>query len=324
MSMPSELNSRSTLAVWIGGALLASAPLAAWFVQDDSFVASGRESYSALVSPRNSTAAAVTKVSTIKPTITTGKQDDEVAKALGARPGESHMQAAIRWSHESLARVKQIPGYSARLITRERVDGALQEEGQLNIKVRHEPFSLYLAFEAPRKAKGQECIYVAGKNDGKMLAHACGLKHQLLGTLALKPASSMAMNGNRHPVTDVGIRRMLEKFIEIGEREAGISECSVTLAAPRIINGRECECMEFTHPDRREQLLYYKVRVFIDPQWDLPVRFESYDWPISPAAEAPVLEEYTYENVVLNTDFSDNDFDVQNPAYQFSRRRSSK
>ena len=58
--------------------------------------------------------------------------------------------------------------------------------------------------------------------------------------------------------------------------------------------------IESTHPVRRPEFLHYRVRVFIDQELGLPIRFEAYDWPKHPRSEPELVEEYSYIQFKLN------------------------
>ena len=56
------------------------------------------------------------------------------------------------------------------------------------------------------------------------------------------------------------------------------------------------------------------VRVFIDQELGLPIRFEAFDWPKHPGSEPELIEEYSYMHLKLNVGLRDIDFDVSNSA----------
>ena len=66
------------------------------------------------------------------------------------------------------------------------VDGKLIGPEHMFTKVRHQPFSVYMHFIGPEKKKGQEALYVAGANNGKMVAHAGGRFGIILPTVLLR------------------------------------------------------------------------------------------------------------------------------------------
>jgi hypothetical protein len=86
-----------------------------------------------------------------------------------------------------------------------------------------------------------------------------------------------------------------------------------------LVGSMRCTMIESTHPNRRPAFLHYRVRVFIDQELGLPVRFEAYDWPKSSQSEPELLEEYTYMHLKLNVGLRDIDFDTSNAEYSFGR-----
>ncbi len=77
--------------------------------------------------------------------------------------------------------------------------------------------------------------------------------------------------------------------------------------------------IETTHPREDPDFLFYQVRVYIDQELGLPIRFEAYDWPDGPDAEPVLVEEYSYTDLKVNVGLSDHDFDVSNAGYAFGR-----
>ena len=66
--------------------------------------------------------------------------------------------------------------------------------------------------------------------------------------------------------------------------------------------------------------MFHLARIYVDQQYNLPIRYEAYDWPKEPGAEPQLIEEYTYLDLKLNNGFTDADFDIRNPNYQFKGR----
>ena len=239
-------------------------------------------------------------------------------EAAATTPAAQHpLMPAVTRARQSLEQIAHIQDYSATLVKRERIDGELLEHEYMFVKVRHQPFSVYLYFLAPAKFKGQECLWVEGKNNGNLMAHPNGLKARLIGTVSLRPDSMIAMQGNRYPVTQLGIKRLTERLIEVGQNDLRFGECQVKTLAGAKINNRDSTCYEVVHPTPRKEFLYHIARIFVDTELNIPVRFEAYDWPTQPGGEPPLIEEYTYLNVKLNNGFTDADFDPANPKYQF-------
>ena len=226
---------------------------------------------------------------------------------------------AIKLAREGLQSIRaNIKDYSCTMIKRERVGGELGEHQYIFMKVRHEPFSVYLLFMAPEAVKGQEVLWVDGRNDGCMLAHAGSGVKAMMGTVAIKPDSMIAMDGQRYPITEIGVQNLAQRLVEVAEHDAQFGECDVNFFPGSKVNGRVCTCIQVSHPAPRRNFRFHLARVFIDDELKIPVRFEAYDWP-PVAGEQPVLmEEYTYMNVKLNNGFTDADFDTKNQTYKFT------
>ncbi len=242
---------------------------------------------------------------------------------LSGAKGEHPLLPSVRWAKTCLERINKVQDYSATLVKRERIGAELGEHEYLFVKVRHKPFSIYIYFLGPTKVKGQEAIFVEGKNDGKLAAHPNGLRHKIVGTVNLAPDSRMAMMGNRYPITELGLRRLTERLIEVGTHDVKFGECEVKVT-PGVKLGtgsdkRDCTLIEVEHPVPREEFLFYRARIYVDSLHDVPVRYEAYEWPSTAGGKPVLTEEYTYLNLKFNNGFTDKDFDVENPEYGFKK-----
>ena len=203
---------------------------------------------------------------------------DISSPAESGDPSEHPLMPAIRWARANVSSFQRINDYSAILAKRERIGGKLTDFEYIFLKIRHKPTSVYLYFMAPNDVKGQEVIYVEGTNDGKMWAHGVGMQ-QMLGTMALKPDGPIAMRGQRYPVTEIGMFVLTRRLIMEAEKDVKYGECEVKFFKGAKIDDRTCTCMQVTHPVPRVNFRYHLARIFIDDQWNLPIRFEAYEWP---------------------------------------------
>jgi hypothetical protein len=252
----------------------------------------------------------------------------EMAKTGAAAPmlapgraDEHPLMPVLRWAYAGLGDLDKVPDYSATLAKRERIGGKVMDYQYMFVKVRQHPFSVYLRFLGPADMKGQEVVYVEGKNKGSMLAHGVGLEGKF-GTLPLKPDGAIAMRNQVYPLTELGILNLTKRLVEVGEHDAKFGECDVKFyEGAKIKDGhggsRVCTCIEVVHPVPRQNFRFHLARIFVDKELNLPIRYESFDWPKTQGGRPELLEEYTYLNLKLNNGFSDADFDVKNPAYNF-------
>ena len=234
-----------------------------------------------------------------------------------ARPNEHPLMPTLRWAYDGVGNIEKIQDYSATMVKREQVNGKLGKPECMFVKIRHKPFSVYIYFLDPDELKGREVIYVQGRNNGKLLAHATGLQGKLLGLLELTPTSMLAMRGQRYPLTNIGILNMVRRLVEVGEQDIKYGECEVKIFKGAKINNRICTCIQVVHPVPRRNFLFHLARIFVDDELNVPIRYESYDWPAKPGGQPRLLEEYTYLNLKSNNVFTDAAFDVRNPNYKF-------
>ncbi len=242
---------------------------------------------------------------------------DAAASVAGEHPLEPALQLAAR----GLASIRtNIKDYSCTVVKRERIDGKLGEHEYMFAKIRQQPFSVYLYFLGPDAVKGQEVIFVNGQNDGNMLAHAGSGVRAMVGTVSLKPQSMLAMQGNRYPITELGVENLAKRLVEVAEHDKQFGECEVNFFPNAKVNGRICTCVQVVHPVPRRNFRFHLARVFIDDELLVPVRYEAYDWPHEAGGDPVLMEEYTYMNVKINQGFTDADFDPKNPSYKFGAK----
>lgn len=212
---------------------------------------------------------------------------------------------------------ENIADYTARLVKTEFYNGSLKPVEHIDLKLRHQPFSVYMSFLSPEDSKGQEALYVEGRYDNKLLGHAGSGFRARFGTVELKPDGAIAMAGQRYPITRVGMRNLLLRLIEVAELDARRDECDVKYFRSAKMDGRPCLCIQVEHPQPRDYFRFHLARIFIDRDLQLPVRYESFTWPSRPGGEPELIERYSYTNVQTNVGLTDVDFDRNNPAYRF-------
>jgi hypothetical protein len=253
--------------------------------------------------------------SQVRPAAATEQPSDKSA-------GQEHPLApALKMAYSSLKNVESnVKDYTCTLIKQERIGDKLGEQEFMFVKVRHEPFSAYTYFLGPERIKGQEAIYVEGQNNNELQGHGVGIK-KIAGTVSLKPTSMLAMQGQRYPITEIGILNLTRRLIEVGQEDMKYGECEV-----KFFNGtkiklgneqRSTTMIQVVHPTPRRNFRFHMARIYLDEQLNMPIRYEAYDWPVSPKDKPPLLEVYTYSNIKLNQELTDSDFDVKNPNYGF-------
>ena len=227
----------------------------------------------------------------------------------------------IEWAKAERPRVQGIKDYTFTLIKQESVNGKVFDPCIFDMKIRNEPFSVYLKYRQPDKKAGTEAVFVKGKNDDKIQAKGVGIL-AMIGTTSLAPNNRFAMDGNKYPITEVGIARLVDLFIEVGENDIlNNYECTVQYyenVPPTSGSTRMCTCIEVIHPKVTPgKFPFHIARIFIDNELQLPIKYESYDWPKKEGEKPMLLEAYIYHDLKLNTGLTDIDFDTKNPDYRF-------
>jgi hypothetical protein len=260
----------------------------------------------------------------VEPVLRISKND--AAKPLINEPNA--LDPALDLARRGLLKVREdVQDYTAVLVKREQVGGELGEYEFMFAKIRNRkvvdgeikiPFSVYLMFLKPSAIKGREVLYVENQNDGKMVAHESGIK-RMLGTHHLDPNSWIAMQGQRYPLTEIGIENLMVKLLERGERYKSHGTCEVEFLEGAKVSGRECKVLQVKTPHPAAHYDFCMAQIFVDKELDIPVRYAAYDWPAEEGGQMQVLEEYTYQQLKLNVGLTDEDFDINNPQYNFHK-----
>jgi hypothetical protein len=250
-----------------------------------------------------------------------------------ATKGDHPLTPVIKIAKARLAYIdQQVRDYKCLLLKREQIDGQLSPYNFMQLKLRHEqtspdgtkqPFAVYLKFLKPSNVKDREVLFVDGERNGDMLVRRGGSSLLANITVRLDPKGRRAMEESRYPVTQVGIRNLIERLIEVMEVEQKFDECEVKTFEDAELDGRPCQHIQVVHPTEREHFQYHLARVFIDKELQLPVYFATYDWPKEKDQAPELLEEYIYTKINLNVGLSDEDFKSTNPNYHFQPEKSA-
>ena len=218
---------------------------------------------------------------------------------------ETDLESWLKHAESTLARTDN---YTAIVHKQERIQQKLTEEETIFLKFK-KPFKVYMKW-VKEPHKGRESLYIDGYNDNLVKVRECGIAGII--TVNIDPKGTLAMKGNRHPVTHSGIenlvkllRRNLEKGIsarEIVLREKGVEK----------VYGRTTKKVEMVFPKNKTNSYYcYRALINLDVETKLPIRVHIYDW------DDTLLERYGYEAVRIDAGLTEADFDSKNPEYRF-------
>jgi hypothetical protein len=242
----------------------------------------------------------------------------EAAATVNVPPGKHPLDPALAEAGHIAAYLrKNVKDYTCVIVKQERIGGTLNPPEYMAAKIRQQPFSVYLKFLRPDSEKGREVMYVAGANDGNLVAReGSGLK-RALGFVLLKPNGPVAMLDNRYPITEIGISNLIDRLIEVGQQDRKYAESEVHFYKNAKVNGRVCTLIEVIHPTLRTNFRFHKAQIYIDDELHVPIRYASYQWPKQPGGDPPLDEAYTYLDLKLNVGLTDADFDYRSPQYHF-------
>jgi hypothetical protein len=189
------------------------------------------------------------------------------------------------------------------------LNGDLGESQHIMMKVRHQPFSVYMYFLKP--FQGREVLYVDGSNNNELTVLESGWKRNL-GKMNLDPNGMVAMRGQKHPITEVGIRNLTAKLIAGKTAEMQFMECNVTSNQNTKIGDRSATMIQIEHPVPRKEFATHITRIFLDNELRVPIHYDCYMWP-APGQTPPLDASYTYSNLRVNNGLAARDFDATNP-----------
>ncbi len=239
--------------------------------------------------------------------------DTKLAARIAEAEQSHPLVNVLKLASRSLDAMESIKDYQAVVIKKEVVGGKLLSS-QMEMKFREEPMGVYLKFIDPHP--GREVLYVKGQNNGNMLVHETGIA-SLVGALEVDPEGKLALEHNRYPISRIGLKNMLTMLTERWLKETKLEGVDVKFYPSAKIGEVSCKVLVISYAEKNDNVRYAVSKLYLDPQTDLPIRLQNYDFPAK-AGEQPVLvEDYFYTNMKTNVGLKEIDFDKSNPAYGF-------
>jgi len=250
----------------------------------------------------------------------TGSNADD-AKTSNALHGRSALLMHLMLIERGIKKLQNVDDYTATFYKRELVGGELSEAQVMHLKLRHEPFSVYMKWLMGDK--GRELLYVDGQHNGKMLVRLGGVK-KLIPTLKLDPAGSRALKESRYPVTDIGLLNLAKKIAAYRRKDVErTNPPRCRMFDGQTFNDRKCYCFVIEYDNPQQSRMYRKSVVFIDKQWCVPLCVQNFGWPDSNTDvtgatldKKTLVEDYRYRDIHLDKKLADRDFDRSNREYR--------
>lgn len=252
-----------------------------------------------------------------------GSQGDPGDGSTGTVGGGSSRMALLMqvlMLEKAEAVLSALPGYTTTFSKQEVVGDELTDEQVMEVKIRHEPFSVYMKWTTGHK--GRQVLYVDGEHKGRMLVKLGGWKKRL-PALKLDPSGSMAMKESRYPITKAGLLELVRESLAIRRGEmAKPHGVRCQLIENHKFDGRPCYAFVVEYADRSASDRYRKSEMLFDRELGVPVVVRNFSWPAEGAEgdatdESTLVEFYTYRNIKFQREVAGGDFDRANKAYRF-------
>ncbi len=245
---------------------------------------------------------------------------------------ESSMSEVLGLARAALASMHaNVSDYTCRFVKHEQDNsGRLGEPTEMNMKVmtRHRggkldaPLRVYLDFVSPESQRGREVIWAEDLHDAQLVVHEAGWMGMI--TVRLDPNGMIAMKGQRFPISEIGLTRLVELLIERGGEDEGNPDISVTITPGFAIEGVNAELIQVHRAKPSGKANDFSLaEIAIDRQRMMVLQYRSFGWPSDESAApgkpdaAPLIESYTYHDIRINVGLDEADFDPKNPKYRF-------
>ena len=127
------------------------------------------------------------------------------------------------------------------------------------------------------------------------------------------------MRGQRYPITNIGLTRLVEMLIERGTADVGNPNVNVTLTKNHPFDGQMAELIQVRRTEPSGGPEDYSIgEIVFDRERMLILQYRSYGWSNDPNQPVgPLLESYSYYDLKTNVGLTEADFDPDNPNYRY-------
>ena len=253
-----------------------------------------------------------------------GDEPPQIVRAVPNNPNvggarDSQLLPFLQLARASRNAVAAVRDYEA-VFSKQEMVGHRLYAGRMLIKLRHDPFAVYLRFIDQNN--GREVLYAGPRYQFLMKAHEVpGTLSGLVGTISLEPKSERAMAEGRHPITQIGMAKMMDSLIQQweGEMKNNDPDDPKVYYYPnaKLAGQIECKAAITRHEHAKQPYTFYETRVFFDKKSNFPIRLEQYGAPDGAHPQPYMIEQYIYTNIRTNVGLTDYDFDLRNRSYHF-------
>ncbi len=251
----------------------------------------------------------------------------DAPESNSSHPDRPTIEDVLTMARNSLAEMEaNLDDYTARFVKQERdTADVLGEPTEILVRIRtrfrgdvvDSPRRVYLRFNKPESLAGREVIWGEDIYDGQMAVHEVGM---ILGlkTIWLDRKGAIAMRGQRYPIDEIGLVKLVEKLIERGEQDRDNPDVRVEIKEDHPFDELATHRIRVRHgaPSGKPND-FSLAEIIFDPARQLVLSYRSFGWPVAGEADSPLLESYAYHDLKTNVGLTDKDFDTKNPNYRF-------
>ena len=126
------------------------------------------------------------------------------------------------------------------------------------------------------------------------------------------------MQGQKYPISEIGLVRLVEKLIERGAEDLDNPDISISINRDHVHDERPAKLIRIrrSQPSGKQDD-FSLAEITIDIERNLVVAYRSFGWPAKEGEPPPLLESYFYYDLETNVGLSEQDFDPTNSQYEF-------
>jgi len=160
-----------------------------------------------------------------------------------------------------------VHSYTMTFRKQERINGKLLPEQTYFLKVRQDPFAIYMRGIQP--VAGRELIYAEGYYGNQVVGHPVGMARYLVPRLKVPPDHPMILAESRHPMNQAGLGNLIRKLL--GFRQMDLEEPEEVTILDRTMTPDGKRWLRSTHihpqfrpgrPLAQSEIVYDLPRVF--------------------------------------------------------------
>jgi len=203
-------------------------------------------------------------------------------------------------------RYDQLQDYTATFQKQERVGKKLNDKESIHVKFA-KPFKVYLKWMT---SSPKEALYVHGEYGGKVLAYCPGILG--LWTWTFFPTDPRLMDGNRHPITEIGFGFIIQMMRQNIPAAMQRDEFQLVGIEDETFEGRPATRIEARfHPKDGKRYYTSRMILHVDKEYLMPVGVTCYD------ENGNLEEQYGYKDLKVNVGLTALDFSKANKNYRF-------